>query len=201
MKFRFQLMLLIAFSVACKNSSRKVISKTLNLQEIKITIAKYDSIYLKHDPKFIKSYVQIKGNNHFTQLKNLKSLPEGITESMNMLYNKNGKIIVLEILPESESGDYFNSVTYYFYENGKTMAYETYSSFFSDDCTIEGLTNGSVKEIKRQYFDTQFKSLGTTYSLTDDKNKKLDSSKCIFNYRMEIEPVKSVIDIEELKRL
>lgn len=201
MKIKYYFLLIFLFAVACNNSSRKASSSTLNLKEIKKKVAIYDALFLKNDPNFLKVYIQKNGNNHFTQLKNFKSFPEDVTETLKMLYNKNGKMIMVEITPTSESGDYFNSVTYYFYNNGKTMAYETYSSFFSDDCTIEGLTDGSVKEIRRQYFDTQFKLLGTTYSFTDDKNKMIDSSKCIFNYRMESKPVKSVKEISELKAI
>lgn len=188
--------------MSCTNSKHKSTStQSLNVKDIKDVVSKYDSMFRKRDKRSLKVYVQTKGSNHFVQVTNFSAFPNDVTETLNVIYNNSGTILALKDIPTSESGDYFNTITYYFYDAGNTMAYKTNSSFFSENCKIKKEDDSRVTEIMTLYFDKQFNTLGKDYSLLDSDHNKVDSSKCTFNYRIDIKPLKSASIIPQLKHL
>lgn len=199
---KFFLIAIIITSMGCTNSGNKVTSEiSIGINEIKRIVSKYDSLFRKREKRYLKVYVQIKDSNHFVEVKNLSSFPKNVSETMNILYNDNKNIVAIKDIPTSESGDFFNTITYYFYSNGNTMAFKTNSSFFSENCKIDRESDSRITEITIKYFDNQFNLLGSDYSLTDTHNNKIDSSKCNLNYAIDAKPLKSVNIIHQLKQL
>jgi hypothetical protein len=71
--------------------------------------------------------------------------------------NKDGRIVVAEEIPWSESGDWYNTYTHYFDDQGRTIAFERYSGFFSPE----------RKENSIYYFDSMYRLIKKTYKLTN----------------------------------
>lgn len=107
--------------------------------------------------------------------------PDEVEYSYNVLEDDNGKVILIDSSPVSESGDWDVSHTHYFDENGNTFLFERKANAFND-C----LTNDSVAyETIKKYYTPPFKLIKQQDILVDKNGKALDKNKCSVDFAME----------------
>jgi hypothetical protein len=167
------------------------------IEYIKDTTVKIENGFKARNPFNFKVYIKTINSTQFIQLKDFSHFPDSVEETLNLYYDSSGKLKGFKDIPTSESGDYSNIITYYFNNDGNVIAYKTVSSFFGEDCSLPGTT---ITEKNFIYYGNSFKILKKEYSLTSDK-KTIDSSKCIFNYRIDDKIYKSISEIPQLKSI
>lgn len=142
------------------DNKRSLIIKGQLTDLIKYKVEKLDSLFKKHDNRYLKVFVKTSDQGKYFQVVDFTKIPDNISETLNLFYDSSGKLLVFKDIPNSESGDNSNVYTYYFDDIGKTIAFKTVSSFFGSDCAIE---NSTITEETLKYFDPAFKQIKEDY--------------------------------------
>ncbi|MEI7801164.1 MAG: hypothetical protein WCI97_00825 [Bacteroidota bacterium] len=169
MKLKFLFFATVLFPVlvfAQKNSSLDLINKKAGYDLLR------DSSRLK-----IQVLVRMEHDTALYVINDAEFPDTGIATTMNILRDKSGKILLISVYPFSESGDWFVGFTHYFDEQGNTFAFERLTSFYNSGCTNDMATETIVK-----YYDSDFKEMNNTYSLTGPNDIPLKKSKCDMLY-------------------
>lgn len=179
---------------SCSDNKKVTVDPILSVKD---SVSRIDSLFKTPNPKRLKVFIKTK-ENQFVEIKDTNKFPENVLETINLCYNDSGKLVGYKYIPASESGDYFNIITYYFNGTGNTIAYKTHSSFFGEDCSLE---DRIITETEIIYFDRAFKVLKKEYSLLDENKNPVDAKNCVFNYRIDGKPYKSIALNPVLKQL
>ncbi|TGE25548.1 hypothetical protein E5K00_10280 [Hymenobacter aquaticus] len=105
------------------------------------------------------------------------TVPDGTETVFTIVRNKQNKILLITETPTSQSGDWHIEYSQYFDDKGNRFAFKRSASFFNSGCTP-----GVAHETRVRYYDPSYKSVKSTYTLTDERNKPLTKGKCTFPY-------------------
>ena len=103
--------------------------------------------------------------------------PEHVETTYNIWRDQHGKILLVGEYLYSESGDWFIGYEHYIDSKGKVFAFVRNTNFFNSECT-----DGVAYEKVTEFYTEGFKLISKSYSLTDDKDQKLNKENCINNY-------------------
>jgi len=122
--------------------------------------------------------VQLSGRKALVKVKN-DSYPDNTEYIYNVVKDSTGKVIAIEQIPYSESGDWYEEFKHYFDANGKTLAFSKRETVFDD-----GVKTGVAVEDSFDYYDSSFSLLLHTTRLTDSNSKLLKGRKASeFDFR------------------
>lgn len=181
--FSVLICIITVFATSCKNNQKE--TNATNAYVSDETVQKIDTIeilkqrkieidtFISQNPKNITVLVKLIDQSNLFKVEN-ENFPEpyDIETTFNIIKDNTGKIIYACEIPQSQSGDWFVVLNYYFDDNGKTFAFEKQTNSFGSMCaeiTYETIT---------EYFDDNLKSIGNEYKLVGDKNKKLNKKDC-----------------------
>lgn len=99
-------------------------------------------------------------SDNIQEVANPDSWSKYTTTSLLLVKNSQNRILAIDETPVSESGDWYNTYTHYFDENGNTIAFKRYSGFFNG-CP------GLAKETSFYYFDHDGILVRKDYQLVD----------------------------------
>ncbi len=133
--------------------------------------AKVSSIkaFEKENQNKLKTFeaIETESGMKFTELPDVPgSVPEDSLFMAYILKNTDGKALMHEIDPTSQSGDWSASFTHYFDDQERTIMFEFYSGSFNSRCT------DILKIRKKYYFDENFSLIKDVVTYTD-KDEKL----------------------------
>ncbi len=124
-----------------------------------------------------------------TRVPNPNSWSDYTTTSLLLAKNIDNIIISFSEVPISESGDWHNTYTHYFDENGNTIIFKRYSGFFNG-CP------GLSKETSIYYFDQNGILLKKEYELINGEGRQISSKDCdVFMYRHDYSIFKNAKEI------
>jgi hypothetical protein len=190
--FSVLICVVVVFATSCKNNQKETnatnafvsneteqeINTLETLKQRKIEI----DTFMSQNSKNITVLVKLIDQPNLFKVEN-DNFPEpyDIETTFNIVKNDNGKIIYACEIPQSQSGDWFVVLNYYFDDNGTTFAFEKQTNSFSSMCAE------ITYETKTEYFDENLKSIGNDYKLVGDKNKKLNKKDCdLMDYKYKI---------------
>jgi hypothetical protein len=140
-------------------------------------------------------FVKITGQTDLVRVLN-ENWPEDIETTYNIFKNQQGQIIYIAEFPTSESGDWNLRLEHFFSDTGQLTAFVKDFAFFNSPCLTEGIAIEQLFEL----YDNDFKVIKTIKSLTDNKGKRLDETKCgNTNYEVEYDIRPTATDFTELK--
>jgi hypothetical protein len=173
----------VAMIVSCGNPKHSSTVKTpKSVSSVSALKRKRDNIEaysLQHKNNMLV-FAKVPGKDVLLKIENEK-WPDEVEYSYNVLKDDNGKIIMIDASPVSESGDWDVSHTHYFYSDGNTFLFERNANAFNG-C----LTNDSVVyETVKKYFAPSFKLLKQQDIVVDKNGKALDKSKCAVDVAIE----------------
>jgi hypothetical protein len=146
------------------------------LNNLKVKRAVTDS-YLKAHPKQVIVLVKVPGKKNLVRVYN-KKWPDEVEYTLNILKDKNGKIIYIIQTPFSESGDWEISYEHYFDNEGNVFAFYKDESIFNDN--VKG---GVVRSKLLNYYDKDFKIVKQNNWLEDTKGRVVKANKSNFDFR------------------
>lgn len=168
-------------------------SKDLTFQRYDSTLGKNDSSKVRKlliladslikKKENVKVYVDMKDIDSLEEVIDLNNWPEH--EDINIIYNliyRNGEIIMVKVIPSSESEDWYLEYDFLFEESGNTLATRSKFSFFNSICTEEAIR---LQELV--FYNDDVEPIDTLSSLEDINGKILDDNNCIINHGYEIE--------------
>ena len=174
-------------TTSCKNNQAETIKETNivndsliaeTLTEVNLLdILKQQKIetdsFISQNPKNLTVLVKLTDHPDLFKVEN-ENFPESydIETTFNIIKDNTGKIIYACEIPQSQSGDWFVVLNYYFDDNGKTFAFEKQTNEFNSGCAE------ITYETKTEYYNNDFKSIGSDYKLVDDKKKELRKKDC-----------------------
>ncbi|BAU52245.1 hypothetical protein [Mucilaginibacter gotjawali] len=146
------------------------------LAKLKASKAAIDKYVAQH-PKNLIVLVKVPGKKNLVRVINEK-WPDEIEYTYNIMIGQPGKVIFIDQIPYSESGDWFIEYKHYFDERGNTFAFSKEESIFDD--SVKG---GIVRTTLLKYFDAGFKNISQVDKLTDKDGNEIKKNKNNFNFR------------------
>jgi hypothetical protein len=131
--------------------------------------------------------VKVPGSNKLLPVKG-DNYPEEIETTYNLFKDKEGKIIYVVEVPQSESGDWFIDYKSYFNSSGKLIAFTREANFFNSECVAEDS-------------EPAHETLTKYYTLNDNNSKALKKSLCVFNYNYPYKIIKTLDNYLKVNRL
>ena len=177
-KLIYLLIILVVQLAACSTrSSSKSKHRIENdiIEKLKIEKDVLDTLMRKKNDKS-EQFVKFEEKDEAIQIMT-DTVPENAITYYSVLKDSLGKILAITEFPTSESGDWFIAMTHYFDKKGKTFAFERHTGFFNSICT-----DGIAYETKVEFYNINFKLIGKTYKLVDEKNNLLKKDSCTFPY-------------------
>jgi len=195
-KIFFSVLIFVAtiFAASCKNNQAEttketnIVNDTLTTETLTevnpLDILKRKKIeidsFVSQNPKNLTILVKRIDRSDLFQIAN-EIFPEDVETTFNIVKDKTGHIIYACEIPNSESGDWFVALNHYFDKNGKTFAFEKQTNEFNSGC--EEITY----ETKTEYYNNDFKSIGSEYKLVDKKKKELRKKDCdLMEYKYKV---------------
>jgi WD40 repeat protein len=119
------------------------------------------------------------------QVKDQESWPDYETTltCYALLLRDDKTVAALNETPASFSGDWNNSYTHYFDEDGNTIAFVRYSAFFNGCVTPPDTPDDFIAKETSTYYFHNHKLIAKDYVLVDKDNNALAPTQCEFNYR------------------
>lgn len=133
-------------------------------------------------PENLEVLVKIAGQKELKKVIN-KNWPQNIDITFNILKNESGKIVYIGEFPTSESGDWNLELKHFFDDNGHLVAFEQRLAFFNEECT-----DGAVVEDIIELYDSSFKVIKTTKTLTDNNGKPINSCDHAYDWKYDKRP-------------
>jgi hypothetical protein len=155
-----------------KNTDQKQL-----VEQYRQSMNSIDEIY-KTNASRIELYIKLAGKNKPLRVKNFDKAPGGLESSYNLYRDEKGAVRFVLSSPFNESGDWLNTFTHYFDENGRTFAFVRTSNFMNSACT-----KGAASEISAYFFDQNQQLIQKMYELKGSDGKPLQPDSCVFNYR------------------
>ena len=177
-KLTYLLIILIGQLSACSSgisSTTKLPVEADIIEKLRIEKNELDTL-IRHENNKSVLFVKFEEKDEAIQIKT-DTVPESAITTYSILKDSIGKIVAITEFPTSESGDWFIALTHYFDKRGKTFAFERHTGFFNSICT-----DGIAYETKIEFYTVNFKLIGKTYELVDEKNKPLKKDSCTFPY-------------------
>lgn len=192
----FSVLIFVAtiFTTSCKNNQTETTKetnivndslKTETLIEVNfLDILKQQKIeidsFVSQNPKNLNVLVKRINRSDLFQIVN-GNFPEDVETTFNIVKDKTGNIIYVCEIPHSESGDWFITLNHYFDKNGKTFAFQKQTNEFNSGCAE------ITYETKTEYYNNDFKSIGSDYKLVDDKKQELHKKDCdLMDYKYKV---------------
>lgn len=165
MKTLYLILLLFFGSLSIKAQTASLIkipSADTVLTSLKSKKAAIDKYMGKH-AKDVITLVKVPKKSKLLQIKNKNDKwPDEIEYTYNILKDPAGKIMVVTISPNSESGDWEIVYKYYFDDKGNTFAFYEDQSIFNDN--VKG---GVVRTTLLKYYSYSFRKLAQSIALLD----------------------------------
>jgi hypothetical protein len=139
------------------------------LIKLKNKRAAVDQYIIKHS-KALTLLVKVPGKTKLKKVIN-ENWPEEMEYTYNILKDTAGRIILVSLIPFSQSGDWSITYTHYFDEKGNTYAFRKQTNVF--DSEVKG---GVIYETLLKYYDVNFNILKKTYTLQDKSGKPIKNN-------------------------
>ena len=192
----FSVLIFVAtiFTTSCKNNQAEttketnIVNDSLTTETLKeinpLDVLKQKKIeidsFVSQNPKNLTILVKRIDRSDLFQIAN-EIFPEDVETTFNIVKDKAGHIIYACEIPNSESGDWFVALNHYFDKNGKTFAFEKQTNEFNSGCAE------ITYETKTEYYNNDFKSIGSDYKLVDKKKKELRKKDCdLMDYKYKV---------------
>jgi len=159
----FTIALVLSYSCAQKSAQKKSIDN--------IFIKKADSLF--QEKSGIKLLFQSSDTSEIETVKDSLSWPSDVGIFYNVVFDRE-KIVLIKIVPVSESGDYHLVSNYYFNQSKQVVAIKRRVKYFNESCSESAITEESLFENVMERFSL------ISYSLKNEEGKELDSTTCRF---------------------
>ena len=143
------------------------------LKKRKETIDQYEYKHRKEMMVFLK----LEGKSKLIRAKT-QDLPDNAEYIYNVLKDESGRIILIEQIPCSQSGDWYIEWKHYFDTDGNTFCFSNRQSIFND--SVKG---GVVVEELVKYYNKEFRLLESKSKLTDKDDKTISRKESEFDFR------------------
>ena len=173
---------------SCSPSSDNASSSSSELVA-SLRARKYSIDSLINEERKLIALAKVKGRESLVDMP--KAAGQRIEAVFNV-YKNDGRIIYIAEMPKSPEDEWFIAYKSYFDEQGKLFAFQRQNNFFHSDCT-----DGAALENLVKYYNQEFESVDSTYSLTDSRKKELETADCKFPYNF---PYKINKDVEEYQQ-
>jgi len=147
-----------------------------HLTEIKKKQAEIDQYEFKHRKETI-TLVKLEGKSKLIKPKS-EDLPDDAEYEYNVLKDGSGRIVLIEQIPCSQSGDWYIEWKHYFDADGKTFCFSDRQSIFNDE--VKG---GVVVDETVNYYNIEFKKIESKSRMTDKDDKAISRKKSEFDFR------------------
>jgi len=126
--------------------------------------------YISKHGKTLIVLVKVPGKTKLKKVIN-ENWPEEMEYTYNILKDTTGRIILVSLVPFSQSGDWFITYTHYFDEKGNTYAFRKQTNVF--DSEVKG---GVIYETLLKYYDVNFNILKKIYTLQNKSGKTIKNN-------------------------
>ena len=144
-----------------------------DLKKQKETIDQYAYKHRKEMLVFLK----LEGKSKLIRPKT-EDLPDNAEYIYNVLKDESGRIILIEQIPCSQSGDWYIEWKHYFDTDGNAFCFSNRQSIFND--SVKG---GVVVEELVKYYSKEFRPLESKSKLTDKDDKTISRKVSEFDFR------------------
>ncbi len=145
------------------------------LIKLKVNKTAIDKYIAGHSKNLIV-LVKVPGKKNLIRVINEK-WPDEVECTYNIMTGQSGKVIFIDKVPYSESGDWNVEYKHYFDVDGNTYSFSKEESVFDD-----GVKGGVVRFMLLKYYERNFKTLNEIIRLTDKDGKLIKRDKADFDF-------------------
>lgn len=145
---------------------------------IKLKTEKADDYEYRHHKQLI-TFVKLEGKKKLVSVKN-EEYPENTDYIYNVLKDADGKVLLTEQVPYSQSGDWYTEYKHYYDASGKTIAFRLTETVFD-----ESVKGGMAVHSITKYYDKDFKVIAQRSSLTGKSGKPITKKLSEFDFHDE----------------
>lgn len=121
--------------------------------------------------------VKVAGKRNLVKVKE-GNWPDNTEYIYSILRDTNGKVVLIEQSPYSQSGDWYIECKHYFGTHEKTFAFRKRETVFD-----ESVKGGVAMETFFRFYDDKFNLTNKTYRITDKDDKLINRNKNEFDFR------------------
>jgi hypothetical protein len=173
----FSTIVLLLVFLNANSQSPKKFNSDVSLGSLQKATSNINAYEFKHRKQLIV-LAKLEGRKQLVKIKG-DDFPDNTVFIYSILKDSTGRIIAIEQVPYSQSGDWYEEFKHYFDEDGNTFAFTTRTTVFDD--SVKG---GVAMCLSSNYYSADLHLISHINRLTDSKEKPLKGRKSTeFDFR------------------